>query len=191
MLSRRKRALLLALLTALSVVNLLDRADAQSGSVRIATGLELIGLGSLGGGGHLTWTLTGDQARILRTKILDLFDEYRAIPAGFRYAGVANQRIGVLGDGRLQAVEANNYTDLLEQQLEAGGTGTQVRFVRIPAVDLLERGLNVDRSTDGLVGTDRDSTSRPDIRVVLNAGTLSETALVPFPCALPRHGPPP
>jgi len=174
MLSRRKRALLLALLTALSVVNLIDRADAQSGSVRIATDLELIGLGSLGGGGHLTWTLTGDQARILRTKILDLFDEYRAIPAGFRYAGVANQRIGVLRDGRLQAVEANNYTDLLEQQLEAGGTGTQVRFVRIPAVDLLERGLNVDRSTDGLVGTDRNSTSRLEIRFVLNAETLSE-----------------
>ncbi|TLZ62291.1 MAG: DUF835 domain-containing protein [Methanobacteriota archaeon] len=173
MFSRRRRVLLLAVLVGLSVVNLIDRAEAQTGSVRVATDLQLIGLGRLGGGGHVTWTLTGEEARALRTKILGLFDEYPRIPQGFGYAGTGNQRVGLLNDGVLQAVEANNYTDILEKQLEAG-TGIQVRYVRLPAADILERGLNVDRSTDGLVGTTKNSTERLEIRFIFNAETLSE-----------------
>src|SRR2546428_9993509 len=189
MFSRRRRVLLLAVLVGLSVVNLIDRAEAQTGSVRVATDLQLIGLGRLGGGGHVTWTLTGEEARALRTKLLGLFDEYPRIPQGFGYAGTGNQRVGLLNDGILQAVEANNYTDILEKQLEAG-TGIQVRYVRLPAADILERGLNVDRSTDGLVGTTKNSTERLEIRFIFNAETLSENWRVRVSPVAPPKPPP-
>jgi hypothetical protein len=51
MLTRRRRVVLLALLTALSMINVIDRVDAQTGSLRVSTDLELIGIGGLGGGG--------------------------------------------------------------------------------------------------------------------------------------------
>src|SRR5436309_16123203 len=102
--SRRRRVLLLAVLVGLSVVNLIDRAEAQTGSVRAATDLQLIGLGRPGGGGHVTWTLTGEEARALRTKILGLFEEHPTVPQGFGHAGTGNQRVGWLNDGLLQAV---------------------------------------------------------------------------------------
>src|SRR2546427_3129542 len=125
MLSRRKRVALLALVTALSMVNVIDRVEAQTGSVRIATDLELLGLGGLSGGGHVTWTLTGGEAQVLRAKILDMFDWYGAIPSGFAYGGNVTGRTG-LSDGVLQAPEVNKYTDFLENELEGiryGGAG--------------------------------------------------------------------
>src|SRR5438445_13460661 len=117
MLSRRKRAALLAPLTARSMVNVIDRVEAQTGSVRIATDLELLGLGGLSGGGHVTWTLTGGEAQVLRAKILNLFDYYGSIPSGFAYGGNVTGRTG-LSDGVLQAPEVNKYTDFLEHEIE-------------------------------------------------------------------------
>src|SRR2546426_8208538 len=195
MLSRRKRVALLALLTALSMVNLIDRVDAQSGSVRIATDLELLGVGGLGGGGHVTWTLTGGEAQVLRTKILNLFDGYAAIPAGFAYGGNLTGRTGV-SDGILQATEASKYTDFLENELEGiqfGGsrTGIEVRFVKIDAADILEKGFPLDRSTDGLVLTTATSAERLEIRFIFNARTISENWRVPFSDVSLADGPHP
>src|SRR2546426_2530252 len=178
MLSRRKRVALLALVTALSMVNVIDRVEAQTGSVRIATDLELLGLGGLSGGGHVTWTLTGGEAQVLRAKILDMFDWYGAIPSGFAYGGNVTGRTG-LSDGVLQAPEVNKYTDFLENELEGiryggAGTGIEVRFVKIDRADILEKGFPVDRSTDGLVGTSSTSAERLEIRFIFNARTISE-----------------
>ena len=94
MLSRRQRAFLLALLTAMSMMNLIDRVEAQTGSLRVASDLQMIGIGGLGGGGHVTWTLTGDEANILRTKVLQMFDEYPAMPKGFAYGQIPQSAIG-------------------------------------------------------------------------------------------------
>ncbi len=181
MLTRRQRAVLLALLTALSMMNLIDRVEAQTGSVRIASDLELIGIGSLGGGGHVTWTLTGDEANILRTKVLEMFDEYPVMPRGFAYGGVPQSSIApvVLRDGTLQSGEAEHYTNFLENELEGiriggPGTGIYVRYVRIDRADILEKGLRVESSTEGLVGAQANSTGRLEIRFIFNAKTISE-----------------
>src|SRR2546428_11313195 len=98
MFSRRQRTLLLAFFVFMSMVNLIDRADALSGSVRVTTDLELYGVGGMAGGGHLTWALTGDQALILRAKILGMYDGYTRIPRGFAYAGNATStQVGTQG----------------------------------------------------------------------------------------------
>src|SRR2546425_132879 len=115
MLSRRHRALLLALIMAGAVINLIDRAEAQTGGVRVTSDLELLGIGGMSGGGHLTWTLTGDQARLLRLKIQNMYDRYGNIPAGFAYSGnITNAN----GNNRIDSAEANKYTDFLENELE-------------------------------------------------------------------------
>src|SRR3989442_11400148 len=95
MLARRKRVAFLALVTALSMVNVIDRVEAQTGSVRIATDLELLGLGGLSGGGHVARTLPGGEAQVLRAKILDMFDWDGAIPSGFPYRGHVTGRTRV------------------------------------------------------------------------------------------------
>src|SRR3989475_8579932 len=182
MLSRRKRVALLALVTALSMVNVIDRVEAQTGSVRIATDLELLGLGSLGGGGHVTWTLTGGEAQVLRTKILDLFDYYAAIPTGFAYAGNLTGRTG-LSDGILQATEANKYTDFLENELEGiryggGGGGIEGRFVKIDRAGNLQKGVPLDRGTDGLVWASSTPAERLEIRVLFYPRTSSRDCRV-------------
>jgi len=181
MLTRRQRVALLALLTALSMINVIDRVDAQTGSLRVSTDLELIGIGGLNGGGHITWTLTGDEARILRMKILDVFDAYPVIPRGFAYGGNVTRSAagGVTGDGIIQSGEAEKYTDFLENELEGiryagAGTGIEVRYVRIDRADILEKGFPVDRSTEGLVGTSSNATQRLEIRFIFNAKTVSE-----------------
>ncbi len=181
MLTRRQRVALLALLTALSMINVIDRVDAQTGSVRVTTDLELLGLGGLSGGGHVTWTLTGDEARILRLKVLDVFDTYPVIPRGFAYGGNVTRSGagGITGDGVIQSGEAEKYTDFLENELEGiryggAGTGLEVRYVRIDRADILEKGFPVDRSTEGLVGTSSNTTARLEIRFIFNAKTVSE-----------------
>ncbi len=176
MLTRRQRVALLALLTALSMINVIDRVDAQTGSVRISTDLELIGLGDLSGGGHITWTLTGDQARILRDKIVHMFDEYGAIPRGFAYP---RSPVPAVEDGTLGSTEALAYTALLENEVEgiryaAPGFGSEVRYVMINAADILESRFPVERSSEGLVGTGANSTARLEIRFINNAYTVSQ-----------------
>src|SRR2546427_11433311 len=97
MLSRRKRVALLALVTALSMVNVIDRVEAQTGSVRIATDLELLGLGGPSGGGHVSGTHTGREAQGLRAKILDMVDWYRAITSGLAHCGMVAARSAFFG----------------------------------------------------------------------------------------------
>ena len=181
MLSRRQRAVLLALLTATSMMNLIDRVEAQTGSLRVASDLQMIGIGGLGGGGHVTWTLTGDEANILRTKVLQMFDEYPAMPKGFAYGQIPQSAIGpvAINSGRLDSGEAEHYTNFLENELEGvrfggAGAGSMVRFVKIDRADILEKGLQVEASTEGLVGARANSTGRLEIRFIFNAKTISE-----------------
>ncbi len=192
MLSRRQRALLLALMTLLSTVSLIDRVEAQAAGLKVSSDLELLGVGGLDGGGHVTWTLTGASAQDLRQKILMMFDGYGTIPRGFAYA---NNATNGNRNGRIETAEAQAYTNFLENEVEGARplccAGTDVRYVRIDRTDILEKGFPVERSVDGLVGIDPNSTERLEIRFIFNAGTLSENLLFRFsdiPLANALHG---
>ncbi|TLZ71490.1 MAG: DUF835 domain-containing protein [Methanobacteriota archaeon] len=176
MLNRRHRALVLALVMAGAMINLIDRVEGQTGTARVSSDLELLGIGGMNGGGHLTWTLTGDQARLLRLKIQNMYDRYGNIPAGFAYAG---NLTNANGNGRIDSLEANKYTDFLENELEGirfggAGTGIEVRYVKIDRADIIEKGFPVERSSEGLVGTNQTSSELLEIRFIFNAKTISE-----------------
>src|SRR4030067_1152139 len=69
--------------------------------------------------------------------------------------------------------------------------GTDVRYVRIDRSDILEEGFPVERSVDGLVGVDPNSTERLEMRFIFNAGTVSEHLRFRFsdvPLADALHG---
>jgi len=192
MLGRRGRALLLALLTISSMVSLLDRAEAQGAGLKVSSDLELLGVGGLDGGGHVTWTLTGAAAQSLRQKIQMMFDGYDPIPRGFAYAYNVT---GGNRNGRIESGEAQSYTNFLENEVEGARPvccrGTDVRYVRIDRSDILEEGFPVERSVDGLVGVDPNSTERLEIRFIFNAGTVSENLRFRFsdvPLANALHG---
>src|SRR2546430_12833940 len=90
----------------------------SAGHLVVSTDYELCGTSDLRGGGHVTWTLTGDKATDLRMKILHMFDESPTIPRGFTFERAptnANR------NARLDSTEGVRYTDLLENQLEASG----------------------------------------------------------------------
>src|SRR3989442_5606074 len=55
----------------------------SAGHLVVSTDYELFGTSDLRGGGHVTWTLTGDKATDLRMKILHMLDEYATIPRRF------------------------------------------------------------------------------------------------------------
>src|SRR5439155_1452891 len=96
----------------------------STGHLVVSTDYELFGTSDLRGGGHVTWTLTGDKATDLRMKILHMFDEYPTIPRGFTFAfaspGTANH------NSRLDATEGVRYTDLLEDLLLALSSGERM-----------------------------------------------------------------
>ena len=168
--------------------------QSPAGYVAVATDYELYGTSDLRGGGHVTWTFTGDKATDLRAKIIHLFDEYDVIPRGFVFAQAvtnANQ------NGRLDSTEGVKYTDLLENWLEANGAGTQAHYLEMWPFDLRDKDANVsagfDRSTSGLSGSVANSTgdaqmrflfeatiTRPDVRFPLATAALARAPFAVF-----------
>ena len=153
----------------------------SAGHLVVSTDYELFGTSDLRGGGHVTWTLTGDKATDLRMKILHMFDEYPTIPHGFTFEGAltnANR------NARLEATEGVRYTDLLENQLEASGRGTSAQYVQMYPFDLREKdpieanGFN--RSTVGLAGADANTTGDAEIRFLFEANITTKEGRVPL-----------
>src|SRR2546428_476829 len=100
-----------------AIISALPWPWATSAMYPVASELEMYGVGGLVGGGHVTWTLTGDQANILRTKVLQMFDDYPVEPAGFAYAHLSSSPLlGAVSirSGRLESGEAEMYTNFLE-----------------------------------------------------------------------------
>src|SRR3989442_2641276 len=106
----------------------------SAGHLVVSTDYELFGLSDLHGGGHVTWTLTGDKATDLRMKVLHMFDEYATIPRGFTFAFAP--RGTVKHNSRLDVTEGVRYTDLLENLLEASGRGTSAQYLELVPFDL-------------------------------------------------------
>src|SRR5438445_3648796 len=153
----------------------------SAGHLVVSTDYELFGTSDLRGGGHVTWTLTGDKATDLRMNILHMFDEYPTIPHGFTFEGAltnANR------NARLEATEGVRYTDLLENKLEASGRGTSAQYVQMYPFDLREKdpieanGFN--RSTVGLAGADANTTGDAEIRFLFEANITTKEGRVPL-----------
>ncbi|HEY5605585.1 MAG TPA: hypothetical protein VIL45_03565, partial [Thermoplasmata archaeon] len=174
-------ALLLAILLFWAVASPL-LAQGPAGRMTIATDYELFGTAPLTGGGHVTWTLTGEEARELRAKILHLFDEYAQIPRGFTYGGGATGRVP---DGRIDTSEGLAYTAFVENELEGtqrGQSGTSIGYFLLDRSDLIDKDAQVgfNRSTAGLLGTDINSTADVQIRFLFNGVTTTTDAVVPL-----------
>ncbi|MCI4371328.1 MAG: DUF835 domain-containing protein [Thermoplasmata archaeon] len=142
----------------------------STGHLVVATDYELFGTSDLRGGGHVTWTWSGDKAVDLRTRLVSMFDTYAAIPRGFAFGSAgtsANQ------DGILDSTEGVRYTDLLENWLEASGRGTQAQYLQLYPFDLRDKqvpaSVGFDRSTTGLAGTRANTTGDAEIRFLFEA----------------------
>src|SRR3989441_8323508 len=148
----------------------------SAGHLVVSTDYELFGTSDLRGGGHVTWTLTGDKATDLRMKILHMFDEYATIPRGFTFAFAP--RGTVKHNSRLDVTEGVRYTDLLENLLEASGRGTSAQYVEMHPFDLRDKvsdaATSFNRSTDGLAGTDAKTTGPVEIRFLFEANITTK-----------------
>ncbi len=141
----------------------------------VSADYELFGTTVLNGGGHVTWTLTGDVARQLRTDLVRLFDEYPQIPRDFVFGGDPTNGNH---DGVLQEPEGRAYTDRVENVLEgaypnAQTGGTQIGYFLLDRADLLDKDLanGFNTSTTGIVGSNANSTADLQIRFIFNGGS--------------------
>ncbi len=158
------------------------RGQSGSGAIVVNTDYELYGASQLSGGGHVTWTLTGDVARNLRASIVHLFDGYAVIPKGFRWGGDAT---GAVGGGQLTAAEGKAYTDHVELELEGylnGTSGSQIGYFLLDRSDLFDPDPNggFQRSTGGIVGTDANSTADLQIKFLFNGYTTTSDTVMPL-----------
>lgn len=150
-------------------------ALAQGGGMSVSSDYELFGATQLNGGGHVTWTLRGDTARLLRADLVHLFDEYDQVPRGFLFGGHST---GGNHDTIIEQPEGVTYTGLLENVLEglyptATTGGTQVGYFLLDRADLLEKDVagGFNRSTAGIVGTGANSTGDLRIDFLFNGGS--------------------
>ena len=179
-----KTAALAASLALLVFWSLVGPGLAQGGGMTVNSDYELFGGTQLNGGGHVTWTLTGDAARQLRTDIVDLFDQYTQIPRGFVFGGEATNGNR---DGVLQEVEGRAYTDRLENVLEgvypnAQTRGTQIGYFLLDRADLLDKDVSggFNRSTSGIVGQGANSTEDLQIQFLFNGASSTSDVTMPL-----------
>lgn len=179
-----KPAAFAILLASLLVWSLVPLAAGQSGAITVSSDYELFGTTALNGGGHVTWTLTGDSAKQLRTDLVHLFDEYPRIPRDFVFGG--NPTNGN-HDGVLQEPEGLAYTDRVENVLEgvypsAQTSGTQIGYFHLDRADLWDKdpvnGFNA--STSGIVGFAANSTQPVQIRFIFNGATNTADVAMPL-----------
>lgn len=155
--------------------SLVAPAQGQGSGMIVSSDYELFGATQLNGGGHVSWRLHGDTARLLRADILHLFDEYPQIPRGFLFGGDPTGRIH---DGLIEASEGQAYTDRLENVLEglyptAQTGGAQVGYFLLDRATLLEKDVSggFNRSTAGIVGTDANASQDLQINFLFNGAT--------------------
>ncbi|MBI4416897.1 MAG: hypothetical protein HY557_07935, partial [Euryarchaeota archaeon] len=165
--------LLVILFSLLSV----DRAAAQpQGSAIVSSDLQLLSVTGAEGGGHVTWTFTGEQAELLRAKILGVFDSQLTIPRGFVYGErPTGATASTVGNGVIDSGEAGAFLGDLELELEGtlrGYEGVEFRYFKLRASDPLERGLPPERSSTGLVGTTLTTNQSLTIQFIFDGRAL-------------------
>ncbi len=179
-----KPAVLAAFLALLLFWSFAAPSLAQGGGMTVSADYELFGATALNGGGHVTWSLTGDAARQLRADIVNLFDGYTQIPRGFVFGG--NPTYGNQ-NGVIDQPEGQAYTDRLENVLEGatpGATtgGTQVGYFLLDRATLLQKDVvgGFNRSTSGIVGSNGTWTSPLTISFLFNGATSTSDLTMPL-----------
>ena len=157
---------------------------AQGSGMVVSSDYELFGTGQLNGGGHVTWTLTGDVAARLRADIVDMFDGYTVVPRGFLFGGTAT---GGNQNGSISAQEGTAYTDSVERVLEGGYPsstvgGTQVGYFLLDRATLLQKDVvgGFNRSTSGIVDTNGNWTTPLQIQFLFNGATSTSDVTMPL-----------
>ena len=152
-------------------------AAPPSGTLRVDSDLELLGFGQLSGGGKMTWILSGEQATLLRRKVIAFFDETFVVPTPFvnmpsdqvwRSAATADRNNGILDEA-----EAGKYADFLARYLTGGGiTGFDYRYTRLTAANRLQQGLAISQSSTNLVGANNLTADALELKFWFNAYTV-------------------
>jgi len=150
-------------------------APPPTGEIRVNSDLELLGIGSVSGGGRMTWTLTGEQASTLRQKIIGFFDETYRVSVPFpnmplEYV-VHPLFDPVRNNGILEEKEASIYADFLARYLTGAGQGFDYRYTRLTAANRLQQGLDIALSSSGLVNSRNSTTDPLELRFWFNAAT--------------------
>src|SRR3990172_5220067 len=114
--------LLVVVFSLFSVMN--AGAQPPANGVTVDTDLELLSLSNLDGGGRIIWRYTGANATLLRTKMLQMYDQEQYIPYGFLLAGRGTGTVPppspspTFNNGVLDEGEAEEYLVQLELELE-------------------------------------------------------------------------
>jgi len=178
----------LLLVILLSLISNVGVSAQPSGKIIVASNLQLLSLGEVTDGGHVTWTLTGEQANALRQKILMMFDGEQTIPGlggptgaggGFVFHGQPTAadvpRTG-LYDGIINSNEATQFLTFLDSDIEGGPRnqeGTPFRYVTITHVDREERDRPAEQSSSGLVDANAATSTNLEIRFIFNGRSNS------------------
>lgn len=167
-----------------------------NGLLRVDSDTELLGFGTLNGGGKMTWILTEGQAIRLRQKLIafldDTFDveDGQGNPRGALPRPFYNVPAGSLihppldsnwYNGVLDEDEVNHYADFLARHLTSRGRGYEYRYVKLTAANRLQQNLDISASSEGLVGTNALSVDPIELRFWFNAVTLGNDLPVPLP----------
>jgi len=151
----------------------LGKAQNQ-GSITINGDTEMIGINEIGGGGHITWTLTGDEARDFRRYLLQMFDDRNGIPCYFEGIQLVEgecydyKRLPGPANGLIDENELAWYLYMIDLYLGRSFTETNLfRFYDIIKVDKLYD--TAETSTEGLIGTGWDSEEPIEINFIYNS----------------------
>ncbi|MCK4444401.1 MAG: immune inhibitor A, partial [Thermoplasmata archaeon] len=154
-------------LLAMQIPALVSSQDPEGKAVS-ESDTEMIGVSEYNGGGHMTVRITGEQAVVLRNRIIYMFDEHSSpprIPAGFTGQ---NWDTDGDGDGILDAAEVIRYSLWVQYHQWEGGV--PYLFGEMTKAEILEGETagTVELSISGLVGTDVNSTDAVEFKHLFN-----------------------
>ncbi len=175
---RRKLFFVLALVTmfiAFSLAPLFNGGAQDEGKIVVAGDTEMIGVNEVSGGGHITWTLTGDKAKQLRSYVVQMWDNIsNSIPCYFLgvqlQQGTCFTAIGHSANNNLMIddSEGGEYLELVDRWLtNSFNTQNRYRYYVMDRVDTLYE--EVDSSTDGFLNTPIDSDQPVVIKFIFNS----------------------
>jgi len=162
---------LLATFILFSLYPLISGQGQNQGYVSVSTDTEMIGVNEVSGGGHITWTFTGEKARELRANILQMFDNASTVPPYF----VASSVRGAFYldtkadfDGNIDEDEASTYLESVDRWLETSFSfQDRYRYYVIGRADTLYE--EVSTSTRDLIDTNENTDAPVVIRFIFNS----------------------
>jgi hypothetical protein len=168
--------LLLSSILIFSIFPILSGLAQNDDYVTVEGDAEMIGIDRISGGGHITWTFNGEEAKELRRKIVLMYDNSSLLPSYFVGADLAGRGTGATFDGDIDESEANIYLEAVDRWLETSfNTGNRYRYYIIGRADTLYE--EVTSSTEGLLNTAIDDNKPVVIKFIFNSDTPAGTEI--------------